>query len=503
MVDEIAPIDIGNISHRVVVNLSYIDFKINIDFANTPILSSIIKFINNFLSTKDNGQAFTDEIDQFLNNCNEITSNITGSTINAMSKFFDDMDEKILSSGMPKTILSGLKDLNAAMRNNYSASALDFASHLMGNLFDQLDNPQSMFKLISDDIDMLLNSKEIKVPDVSKLFYIENMVGIVSGHFTELVNSMKGIASVPILSSFKQSLSALSSGTEGIVSLYKNISSAVSSIEQQFSKFDFFPYDVIEKINNLDIMDITNLMNKIYRVVGHNLLMEFHEVISAIASLDLSVGENVSRLKLIISGHFSTLLGNISDGINGTAEKLNDYLENLLPNLLSMIPRLIQNLSEVCFTLISTIVSKIGDVVQGLFNMVSDYDVNTSSTATIDNPEGNALVTISNDEVTRACTAIRELNDGLNMSISFSDKSKSVIYIIDTGLNNISVFADCVNGKLIRVLSFTNVSKYKGYESIARSSKSSYPSEVIDELNKLAVAEETIRTLSVLDQGPK
>jgi hypothetical protein len=503
--DEVSVYNIGKLKERTVVNLNYLDYKLLVDFSKTPILSEIISFINQFLSTKDNGQEFPDEVDAFLNNCNEVISNMTGCTINSMTKFFDNMNDMISTQAnyISTDMLNEIRSLNNYVRSLYSDTSLDFAAHLMGNLFDQLDSPQTMMKVIADDINSMIESSDIKFSDVTRLLYIENMTAIASKSFEELVTTIKGIASVPILSAFKQSITTLTSGADGIITMYKNITSAVSSIEQQFSSFDFFPFDNFDKLTNLDIMDITNLMNKLYRVIGHNLLTEFHTVISAIANLDLDVSDNIERLKLIISGHFSTLIGNISDSINSTAEDLNNYLSDLLPNLLALIPRLIQTLAEVSFSIISTIASKLGSVIQGIFDLASDYEVNTSSSATVDNPEGSALITIKNSEVETACSAIKEKNNGIDLCLQFTDKTKSVTYLLDTGLKSVSIFADCVNGKLIRILSFTNVSKYKGYESIARSSRLSYPDDVIAKLDKLAIAEETIKTLSILDQGPK
>jgi predicted PurR-regulated permease PerM len=497
------------LSNRVVVNLTFDAMTFNINMANVPFIEEIMKYINAFNSMQDNGQDFADEIDKFLNQINEVTSNISGSVIHSMTGTFDRLSE-IISSKARKygdKFTSNMLKVNTIIKDTYSDSALDFVAHLLGNFFDQLDSPTLMLQSFADDISNILDPQVDLIAEGitgnNILAYTEYLIRETYNDMKQIVNALTSIASVPILSSFKQSIAIFASDADSITNFFKQFSSSVSSLEQQFSQFEFFPYDKMEKLMHLDVMDLTNLMNKIYRVVGHKLVDELHTTITFISSLDISTEDGIKRLKLVVSGFFSKLVNNIATGIDTQAEQLNDYMENLLPNLISLIPKMIQTLSEMALSITETIISKIGNIFQGILDLSSDYSINTSSQATIDNIDGDGLITINNDEVKTALAAAKELNGNNDFCIELIDKTKSVIYTIDSGMGSIKVFADCVSGKLIHVASFTNVSKYKGYESIARSNPQVYSQNVLQKLNDLAIAEETIKTLSILDRGPK
>jgi hypothetical protein len=502
----------GVIKNITSVNTLSQGISFNFDLSRFPIAQEIISIITELNANLQNGNDNADIIDQFLANINPLLSNKIGAELNSLVNIEDNIND-IINNNYTKEYRDKLLLIHKAYMNCYSESKLDLISHLSGFIFDNLDSPFSIMSDVSDEItsilkdsSVILNSKYTDIVHDKQLVYSYSNI-LANGIFddvTSLISIAKSIATVPILGAFKSIMTLFSDTKENIISNLSKIDNTISDIKQQISSFDFWPYDVMDKITKLDLMDAVSLLNKIYRVVGSKVLDEFSSFMSFVRTIDLQT--SMDRFKVVVSGFASRLLQNIVTNIDSDVDKLNNYIENAIPEFISELPAIISNLASLAVDLSASIISYIYNFVNSLFAKMDTIDYNPTADYPIDNLEGEGLFTIKiNDgsDENDAIEYIKKLNRDRDFSITVVSPQKNVAIITDSALKTIQVFSDCINGQFSRVLSFTNVSKYKGFESVARLNPKAYPESVFKELDRLAVAEETIHALSFLDRGPK
>jgi hypothetical protein len=484
-----------------VQNVTYSNL-LHLDLGTSQFSKDLASFIKELFASENSGADAQDVMDKFLSSVNgAVTANIS-SLISYLSQLWDRVTEDINSryeGDLRKYLLQAVEFI----KSRYSATNLDFISHVFNQFYDNFDSPASILAEFKSDLLSLFEAHkdDVTLPDP---LILESLISIIYeqlfSDFSVIITQIKSIALNPIAKATKTVSTILTQGADGIVKLMDQVSNITSQIQQNISSFDFWSLDQFDKLNNFDLMDMINVFNKLYRVLAQKAVDEFKQFVNIISSLPIP--EQLERFNLVFKGYVSSLFASIAAGLDSKAAAMSQYLDNLLPNLLSQIPQILANLATFATDMAASIVSHALGLIQGIFDLADDIKINTSATLTIDNVTGAPLWSYEFADDSILAKTIRDLNHGTDYSVVIQDASNSVLYLLDTGLSSLELYADCVDGQLKHCLSFTNVSKYKGYESIARTMPQINTPELQAKLKALSVAEEVIRTLSVLDQGP-
>jgi hypothetical protein len=484
-----------------VQNVTYSNL-LHLDMGHSQFSKNLASFIKELFASENSGATSQDLLDKFLASANgAITANIS-SLISYLSQIWDRVNEDINSryEGDLQKYLIQAADF---IKSRYSNTSLDFISHVFNKFYDNFDSPSSILAEFKSDLLSLFEAhkSDISLPDP---LILESLISIIYeqlfSDFSVIVSQIKSIALNPIANATKTVSTILTQGADGIVKLMDQVGNITSQIQQNISSFDFWSLDQFDKLNNFDLMDMINVFNKLYRVLAQRAVDEFKQFVNIISSLPIP--EQIERFNLVFKGYVSSLFAGIAAGLNSKAAAMSQFLNDLLPNLLSQIPQILSNLATYATDMAASLVNHAIGMIQGIFDLADDLKINTSSTFTIDNITGAPLWSYNFADNPILANTIRDLNQGTDYSVVLQDASNSVLYLLDTGLSTLELYADCVDGQLKHCLSFTNVSKYKGYESIARTMPQINTGALQAKLKALSVAEEVIRTLSVLDQGP-
>jgi hypothetical protein len=484
-----------------VQNVTYSNL-LHLDLGKSQISKDLAAFIKELFSSESNGADSLDVLDKFLVSANgTIAANIS-SLLSYLTQFWDRVMDTIdiKYTGDLRTYMSNTIKF---LRSRYSDTGLDFISHVFNQFYDNFAAPDAILSEFRTDLLSLITAHqdEITIPDP---LIIESVISLLYeqlfGDFSAIINQIESIALNPIAKATKAVTTLLTQGADDVAKLMDQVGSITAQIQQNISSFDFWSLDQFDKLNNFDLMDIVNVFNKLYRVLAQKAVNGFKQFVSIISSLPLP--DQIERFTLVFKGYVSSVFSGIARGLDSKAAAMSQYLNDLVPNMVKQIPQIIANLATFATELATSVVSHAIKMVQGIFNLASDYTIDTSTSSTLDNLEGSALWTYDLSAKTALLNSLRDLNLGVDYAVTIQDASKSVLHILDTGLGKIETYADCVDGKLKHCLSFVNASKYKGYESIARTMPQINSKSLQKELNALSTAEEVIRTLSVLDQGP-
>jgi hypothetical protein len=136
-------------------------------------------------------------------------------------------------------------------------------------------------------------------------------------------------------------------------------------------------------------MDIINVFNKLYRVLAQKAVNGFKQFVSILTSLPLP--EQVERFTLVFKGYISSVFSGIAKGLDSKAAAMTQYLNDLIPNMVKQIPQIISNIATFAVDMAASLVSHAIKMVQGIFNLASDFTIDTSSAITIDNLDGESL----------------------------------------------------------------------------------------------------------------
>jgi hypothetical protein len=484
-----------------VQNVTYSNL-LHLDMGSSQFSKDLASFIKELFSSENSGATAQDLLDKFLASANgAITANIS-SLISYLSQIWDRVNEDIKAryEGDLQKYLLQAADF---VKSRYSDTSLDFISHVFSKFYDNFDSPSSILSEFKSDLLSLFEAhkSDVSLPDP---LILESLISIIYeqlfSDFSVIVAQIKSIALNPIANATKTVSTILTQGADGIVKLMEQVSNITSQIQQNISSFDFWSLDQFDKLNNFDLMDMINVFNKLYRVIAQRAVDEFKQFVNIISSLPIP--EQIERFNLVFKGYVSSLFGSIAAGLNSKAAAMTQFLNDLLPNLLAQIPQILSNLATYATDMASSLVSHAIGMIQGIFDLVDDLKINTSATLTIDNITGAPLWAYNFADNPILVNTLKDLNLGTDYSVVLQDSSNSVLYLLDTGLSSLELYADCVDGQLKHCLSFTNVSKYKGYESIARTMPQINTGELKAKLKALSVAEEVIRTLGILDHGP-
>jgi hypothetical protein len=484
-----------------VQNVTYSNL-LHLDMGSSQFSKDLASFIKELFASENSGATSQDLLDQFLTSANgAITANIS-SLISYLSQLWDRVTEDI-NSRYEGDLRRYLVQAAEFVKSRYSDTSLDFISHVFTQFYDNFDSPSSILAEFKSDLLSLFEAHktELYLPDP---LILESLISIIYeqlfSDFSVIISQIKSIALNPIAKATKTVSTILTQGADGIVKLMEQVSNITSQIQQNISSFDFWSLDQFDKLNNFDLMDMINVFNKLYRVLAQRAVDEFKQFVNVISSLPIP--EQIERFNLIFKGYISSLFAGIAAGLDSKAAAMSQYLNDLLPNLLSQIPQILSNLATFATDMAASLVSHALGMIQGIFNLADELKINTSATLTIDNLTGAPLWSYNFADKPVLAKTIRDLNQGTDYSVVLQDTSNSVLYLLDTGLSSLELYADCVDGQLKHCLSFTNASKYKGYESIARTMPQINTAELRAKLKALSTAEEVVRTLSVLDQGP-
>jgi hypothetical protein len=484
-----------------VQNVTYSNL-LHLDLGKSQFSKDLAAFIKELFSSETNGADALDVLDQFLASANGTISANISSLLSYLSQFWDRINDSIdtkYTGDLQTYMYNAVKFL----RSRYSDTGLDFISHVFSQFYDNFSSPAAILSEFKSDLLSLFDAHkdDISIPDPIML---ESLISLLYeqlfGDFTAIIAQIESIALNPIAKATKTITTLLTQGSDEISQLMSQVGNITAQIQQNISSFDFWSLDQFDKLNNFDLMDIINVFNKLYRVLAQKAVNGFKQFVSILTSLPLP--EQIERFTLVFKGYISSVFSGIAKGLDSKAAAMTQYLNDLIPNMVKQIPQIISNIATFAVDMAASLVSHAIKMVQGIFNLASDFTIDTSSAITIDNLDGESLWTYDLSDKSVLLNSLRDLNLGVDYAVVIQDASKSVLYILDTGLGKFETYADAVDGKLKHCLSFINASKYKAYESIARTMPQINSESLQKELKALSTAEEVIRTLSVLDQGP-